>query len=62
MARQSGPGEVGQTAGDDVGVERRLVGDQPPADAFRQADQPVRDRALMVGIDVDGDERGDRLR
>ena len=59
---QAGPGEVGDQAAELVGVEVLAALHQSARHPFGEADQTVGDRALLLVVDLDGDERGDRGR
>ncbi len=58
---QAGPGQVGYLGSDSNGVERSLVGDEAATGRLGQADEGGSQQALVLGIDVGADERGDRL-
>ena len=58
---QPGPRQRAELVGDDVGVERLAPLDEAPAGRLRHADDGVGERELVVGVEADVDERGDRV-
>jgi hypothetical protein len=59
-APETGPRQVGDLPGQDVGVEVEVFGHPEPARPLGHAHQAEGQRAPVVGIDVGLDELGDR--